>query len=168
MPETVEEITFRESLNCPSCRKTCHKRCWVPVNTLSFTCEVIIDDKCTVCIGKCWANDHELSRKKYQIHYVTKFFSGEEVTARHEKREETFKRLKNTIQLIENCITEINKKAITKDALSATEYIQNLANKEMKKKREGFEMRIQVHKNIIKHLQKNSASNLSMDYLMEN
>lgn len=168
VPETIEEGTFRISLNCQKCRITYHNRCSVPVNKLNYTCEAMVYGKCTVCIGKCYAKDHELSRKIYKTKYVKKLYSGEEVTTRHQKREETFKILKGTIHLIENCITEINRKALTKDALSATEYIQNIADKEMEKKKEGYEMRIQIHEKIIKHLKQNSTSNLSMDYLIEN
>ncbi|CAC5370967.1 unnamed protein product [Mytilus coruscus] len=167
VPETKAKGTFRESLNCPNCRKTCHKKCLVPLSKLAWTCEAMTDGKCTVCDRKCDAKDHVLSRKKYRVVYVTKFYSGEDVAARHEKREGTFSLLQNTIHLIEKCIIDINSTALTKDALSSTKYIQNLTNKEMRKKGEGYEMRIQILRNILKHLEQNSISNLSMDYLMK-
>lgn len=167
VPETVEKDTTRESLNCRKCRITCHKKCLVPINLFGWTCESMTDGKCTVCDGKCDATDHVLRKKIFQVQYVTEWISGEAVAARNEKREETFNRLKNTILQIEHCITEINSKALTKDAHPVTQYIENITNKEMKKKRKGYNMRIKIHKNILRQLQGKSIPNLSIDNLMK-
>lgn len=167
MPEIEEQYTYRESLNCPKCRKTCHYRCWVPLNKLGWACEVMTDDKCTVCEEKCDAKDHILTRKIYRVVFVTKLYSGNDVVSRHEKRKKTFNQLKNTIDLIENCITEINRTALTKNTLTVIEYIQNIVSKESGKKSEGYNMRIQIQNNIIKHLKKTMTSNLSIDCLIE-
>lgn len=165
-PEIIEQYTKRESLNCPTCRKTCHQKCWVPTNKLRWTCEAITNDKCTVCDKKCDVKDHVLSRSVFKVQYVSKLYSGEHVIARQNEREGALDLLQNTLQRIEKLITEINRIALLKNALTITHYIQNIINKDIKKGKEGYENRTQIHENILKHLKKKTITELTMDLLM--
>lgn len=169
VPEMQLRYTGNSSLNCDRCEKTCHENCWVLFDTFKWTCEAMESDQCTVCVGKCTASSHEFSKYRYEQQYVVQIFSGQEVVERQTKREASFEGLKNTLRLIKKLIEEINTKALQKDALSVAQYIENLAKKEEKERKQGYEMRAQIQKKIVEYLKKDvSILKLSMNYLISN
>ncbi|XP_073688487.1 uncharacterized protein [Garra rufa] len=63
-----ERPSKRKATYCRDCEENCHLRgCWwVPFGSLR-RCDVMKDDHCTVCTGKCHHSRHEKSDEKYEI-----------------------------------------------------------------------------------------------------
>lgn len=66
------QYTGYSSLNCKTCRRTCHGNCWVPFDILNWTCESIVSDRCTVCDRKCKVDVHERGKYIYKLTMVEK------------------------------------------------------------------------------------------------
>lgn len=174
LPEMHLQFNGRYSLNCNKCRKTCHRNCWVLLNSLKWTCEAMKKEnyKCIVCKGGCCANDHEFSRDVYELKYVEEMYSHEDavkmLAKQGEHQGQHLQRLKETLQQITDLIGKINEKALSKNALTPAMYIQNLADKEDIEKKAGYKMRVQIQNAIAYHLKnKYSIGKLSMDFLLK-
>lgn len=155
------------ALNCPKCRKTCHKNCWVLLESLKGTCIAFKKAKCVVCPAKCDVNVHVFEKKVYVEGFVEKLFSGKDIVKRQTKREASFSSFQQTLQEVEKLIKELESKALKKDVLTLLQYVEDLTNRETVERKHSFEMRIPVQKKILEHLKKNkSICELSMDYLL--
>ncbi|VDI30138.1 Hypothetical predicted protein [Mytilus galloprovincialis] len=167
VPGMTTEANVHYSLNCPECRKTCHKNCWVLLENLKWTCIAMIRSKCVVCPAKCDVNVHILKKKVYEQGFVKRLFSGEDVVNRQTEREASFSRFQKTLQEVERLIKELESKALKNDVLTLMQYVQDLANREEEERKQGYEMRIPVQTKIIEYLKKNkSIWELSTDYLL--
>lgn len=155
------------SLNCEKCRKTCHKTCFVLLESLKWTCVAMADNKCTICDKKCDVNAHVFSKNIYKTEFIDTLISGEDVVNRQKERTQSFARLQHTLLRVEHLIVELKSKALRKDRLSLVQYVQDLVTEEEKDRKQGFKMRIQIQEKILYHLMKNeSIGQLSIDYLI--
>lgn len=154
----------KTSLNCNSCKKTCHRNCWVPINMLKFTCEVMENMKCTVCKGGCALSDHSLDKSVYEQHYVTKYFSGQDALKRQGEREAAFVTFKKVLADTEQLIQVLRDTALEKNEFTLLDFIQDLVIREKKDQKPGFQMRVQILKEVEEHLLTDSIWKLSMKY----
>ncbi|KAL6491155.1 hypothetical protein MHYP_G00015000 [Metynnis hypsauchen] len=65
---SIEDASWwdRKATCCSVCQQNCHEYdCWCAIKTA--WCEVMKDDHCTVCTGKCHYSKHIRENKKYKI-----------------------------------------------------------------------------------------------------
>lgn len=65
---TARTRIFSTALNCTECERTCHYPCWAKWRKIKWTCEIMSDKACTVCIeGVCKMSNHVNESKRYVV-----------------------------------------------------------------------------------------------------
>nr|XP_009301113.1 uncharacterized protein LOC100331508 [Danio rerio] len=111
--------------SCPVCEETCHdeKRCWWVSPSNLLKCEVMVNDHCTVCTGKCHYSEHVKERSKYVIETVKTEMSFNELKQEYECSEEKVvthfdeKKYENTKKEYENDMKESERNTEIEDKL---------------------------------------------------
>ncbi|VDI29773.1 Hypothetical predicted protein [Mytilus galloprovincialis] len=157
--------TGRTSINCRSCKRTCHGGCWVPLDVLTWTCESIVDGKCTVCENNCSIKDHDREKYEYMLTLEKRVFTVAEFV---KSFEESFLEFLKTINKVNVLIKELASKALRPDVLSTQGYIEHIIKENNEEKQEDYEPRGKVLTKVRDYIDKGDLIwNLKLSHLIK-
>ena len=161
--ETVEEKKVIVHLGdewaviCSRCKRTCHNPC---SHLFVYTCDCIgFFGGCNVC-SNCDMGSHEFSKFCYKLESVTITRTKEDIKQKYEEAmgkaatvEEMIEKAKKDLEASEETIVgyinkatlameALNEIALKPDALSSTDYVDIMIEKEKSEKKSGFKQRV--------------------------
>lgn len=154
VPQYTRQYTGKNSMNCMSCRKTCHENCWVPWSIFDWTCEAMSGNKCLVCDNKCESQKHKREKYIYKLEFVNKTITS--LAALHEFVKETKKSLdqfRSIIEKIDSLIEELKQKALKQDVVSTKAFIKEIIDRERENNQSNCQLRIDILKKVIQCLE---------------
>lgn len=154
--EYERQYTGKTSMNCKICQKTCHEKCWVPLNIFKRTCEIFNRNGCSICDNKCDTGKHIREKFIYKLKYENKAFADEAALKKNiqsKPPKDSLRQFQLTIAKIEGLLKELEKKALKHCVMSTDQYIQELIDREKRDNQAGYQSRVNVLENVIMHLQ---------------
>lgn len=158
------EFTGKTSINCTTCKHTCHENCWVIGDKFIWSCKAMNKSKCTACQGKCGIEKH--CREKFKYHEIIqkKTISGEEFLC-EVSLEDNFSEFVDTINKINTLVNELKTKALFPESVSTASLMESMTKKEQEEKQPQFEVRIKIIERVVAHITKEPIRDLCFDSL---
>ncbi|XP_077083569.1 uncharacterized protein LOC143736763 [Siphateles boraxobius] len=120
----------RKATTCTVCEENCHEfDCWWVSNPSK--CEVMKNDHCTVCTGKCHHSKHVKENKKYVIRTSSMQLEFDSIKKDSEKAQRQFKRSSVVMDYLDQDLKEIEdqKSILLSDAYQNIKHLSQIALK---------------------------------------